>query len=121
MAARKKLEKERSVSTSPLIELATVAAKLEKERISQSKSKEVSQNDSKLVSSKIEHTPINTSTSSTVSKVEPALAYRTRIDELGADMFTYSVRITEGNMLNAKLALWEAIRRVEKVMREKGV
>ena len=112
MAARRKLSKGQNASISNSTDVIDVSKK---------ESKVVSQNNSKLVSSKIEHTPINTSTSSTVSKVEPALAYRTRIDELGADMFTYSVRITEGNMLNAKLALWEAIRRVEKVMREKGV
>ena len=80
----------------------------------------------KVVTSKIEHTnliskPITNSTSTAANMVEPALAYRMRVDELGADMYEYAVRITEGNMLNSKLALWEAIRRVEKQMREKGV
>ncbi len=78
----------------------------------------------KTVCSKIEHTTPHTTspsvatTSVATNMVHPALAYRMRIDELGESMYKEVVRITEGNMLNAKLALWEAIRRIERDMKE---
>ena len=112
----KSLRKGQPVSTSPLINLVEGAALIDKD------GKVVNQINSKTVNSKIELTkPITNSTSTAANMIEPALAYRMRVDELGATMYEYAVKLTEGNMLNAKLALWEAIRRVEKVMREKGV
>ena len=73
-----------------------------------------------VVSSKIEHTnpePLQMSKSDKISVSQ--LAYRKSIKEIGLEISEYAIVEAQQNLLNAKLALWDAISLIEKKMKER--
>ena len=67
------------------------------------------------VSSKIEHTE---ATSKDVQKAS-LKDYRRSISEMGADIKKFAVKLCPDNLLSVKMALMNAVRDVEMMMRER--
>lgn len=68
-----------------------------------------------LVSSKIEHTkPI----SAKDQQRDSLMSYRKSIKDIGICLKDKALEVSEGNLLNAKLGLWEAMAVIERMMKE---
>ena len=71
-----------------------------------------------MVSSRIENTPTPPTTEKKERMSGSLHAYRSNLKKLGVDLAKEAIKMTESNLLSAKLGLWEAMKVVEEKLKE---